>query len=408
VNVVITGLGPVTCIGLGSGAFHAAQLRGESGIRLITRFDAGELSSQIAGEVDVQPAEWLDRLEYRATDRFAQLALIAAQLAVTDAGLDLDRIDPERAGVIVGSGAGGLETFEQQGIVRQERGLARLSPLGIPMFIGNMAAARISMRFGFQGPSTGPSTACATGADALCAAYQAIALGEADLVLAGGTEAPLTSLTVGGFCALRALSKRNDSPQTASRPFSRDRDGFVIAEGAGVLVLESEAHARRRGAPILARLVGYGRTSDAHHPVEPHPEGEGARRAMTRALAMAGLPAGQVGYINAHGTSTLLNDRAETLAIQRVFGEAARRIPVSSTKSMIGHAMGASGALEAIATVQALGAGVVPPTINLHEVDPELNLDYVPHEAREHTFTHALSNSFAFGGQNVTLLLARD
>ncbi|AEB11588.1 beta-ketoacyl-ACP synthase II [Marinithermus hydrothermalis] len=406
-RVAITGLGPVTPIGVGAEAFHQAQLEGRSGIRTITRFDASNLPVRIAGEVDVEPERWLERRELRRLDRYVQLALIAADLALKDSGLELEALDPTRVGTLIGSGIGGIETWEAQSKVYFERGAHRLSPFFIPMMIANMASGHVAMRYGLQGPSSTVVTACATGADAIGTAYQMIQRGEADVMIAGGAEAAVTPMAVGGFSAMKALSTRNDEPQRASRPFSASRDGFVLAEGAGVLVLEEYERAKARGARIYAEVVGFGRSADAHHITEPHPEGKGAVLAMQRALEDAGVAPDAVGYINAHGTSTPLNDRVETLAIKRVFGEHARRLAVSSTKSMTGHLLGAAGAVEAIATVQALAYGVLPPTINYDEPDPELDLDYVPNTPREARVEYALSNSFAFGGQNATLLFKR-
>jgi 3-oxoacyl-[acyl-carrier-protein] synthase II len=405
-RVVITGLGALTPIGVGQEAFHQAQLAGKSGVRPVTRFDASALPVRIAAEVEVNPEEYLDKKELRRLDRFVQYALIAAELALKDSGLELEAVDPRRVGTLVGTGIGGMETWEAQSKVFLERGPNRISPFFIPMMIANMASAHIAMRYGFQGPSSTAVTACATGSDALGSAMRMIQLGEAEVVLAGGTEAAITPMAMGAFAVMRALSTRNEEPEKASRPFTLSRDGFVMGEGAGVLVLEEYEHARRRGARIYAELVGFGRSADAHHITEPHPEGLGAALAMERALKDARVAPEEVGYINAHGTSTPVGDRAEVLAIKQVFGEQAKRLMVSSTKSMIGHLLGAAGAVEAIATVQALYHGVIPPTINLEDPDPELDLDFVP-EPREARVDYALSNSFAFGGQNAVLLFKR-
>lgn len=405
-RVVITGLGPVSPIGVGAEAFHQAQLQGRSGIRRITRFDPSPLPVQIAGEVDVDLEAFIDRREGKRLDRFVQLALVAAELALKDAGLEVDRLDPTRVGTLVGSGIGGMETWEAQSRVFLEKGPNRISPFFIPMMIANMASAHIAMRYGFMGPSSTVVTACATGSDALGSAFRMIQLGEADIVLAGGTEAAVTPMAIGAFGVMRALSTRNEEPEKASRPFTKSRDGFVLSEGAGVLVLEEYEHARRRGARIYAEVVGFGRSADAHHITEPHPEGKGAALAMRAALKDAGIPPEKVGYINAHGTSTPIGDKAEVLAIKQVFGEHAKRLAVSSTKSMTGHLLGAAGAVEAIATVQALYFGVLPPTINLEDPDPELDLDFLP-TPREARVEYALSNSFAFGGQNAVLAFKR-
>jgi len=408
-RVVITGLGPVTPIGVGAEAFHQAQLAGKSGIRRITRYDpdAYQLNVKIAGEVDVDIDDYLDRKEARRLDRFVQLALIAAELALRDAGLEAEELEPETTGVLVGSGIGGIKTWEDQFKIYFQRGPHRLSPFFIPMVISNMASGHVAMKYGFQGPSSTVVTACATGTDAVGSAARMIQHGEADVMLTGGTEAAVTPMAIGGFAVMRALSTRNDEPQKASRPFDKDRDGFVLAEGAGVLVLEEYQHARRRGATIYAEVAGFGRSEDAHHITEPHPEGKGALLAMKAAMRDGGVAPEQIGYINAHGTSTPLNDRAETLAIKKLFGEHAYKLLVSSTKSMTGHLLGAAGAVEAIATAQALASGVIPPTINLVASEPELDLDYVPGEPREAAVEYALSNSFAFGGQNAVLLLKR-
>lgn len=405
-RVVITGLGPLTPIGVGAEAYHKAQLSGKSGVRPITRFDASTLPVRIAAEVDVNPEEFIDKRELRRLDRFVQYALIAAELALKDAGLEPGALDPERVGTLVGAGIGGMETWEAQSKVFLERGPNRITPFFIPMIIANMASAHIAMRYGFMGPSSTTVTACATGSDAIGNAFRMIQLGEADVVLAGGTEATITPMAIGAFAVMRALSTRNEEPHKASRPFTLSRDGFVMGEGAGVVVLEEYECAKKRGARIYAEVVGFGRSADAHHITEPHPEGKGAALAMRRALLDAKVNPEAVGYINAHGTSTPVGDRAEVLAIKEVFGAHAKKLMVSSTKSMTGHLLGAAGGIEAIATVQALYHGVIPPTINLEDPDPELDLDFVP-EPREAKVAYALSNSFAFGGQNAVLLFKR-
>ncbi|RDI96177.1 beta-ketoacyl-[acyl-carrier-protein] synthase II [Meiothermus sp. QL-1] len=406
-RVVVTGIGPVAPNGIGAEAFHKAQLEGKSGIRRITQFDASNYPVQIAGEVDVNPEEYIERRELRRLDRFTQLALIAGQLALEDAGLELSREDPTRIGTLVGTGIGGMITWQEQSRVLFEKGGTRLSPFFIPMMIANMASAQLAMKYGLMGPSSTVVTACATGSDAIGNAFRVIQLGEADVMLTGGTEASVAEMAIGSFGVMRALSTRNHEPEKASRPFSKSRDGFVLAEGAAVLVLEEYERARARGAKIYAEVVGFGRSCDAHHITEPHPEGKGAALAMRAALKDAKVAPEQVGYINAHGTSTPIGDRAETLAIKQVFGPHAYKLAVSSTKSMIGHLLGAAGAIEAIATVQALASGILPPTINLDDPDPELDLDYIPHTPREQKVEYALSNSFAFGGMNATLLFRR-
>ncbi len=408
-RVVITGLGPVTPIGVGAEAFHQAQLAGRSGVRRITRYDpeAYKLPVKIAAEVDVEVGDYLERKETRRLDRFVQLALIGAELAIRDAGLDLEKEDPTRVGTLVGSGIGGIKTWEDQFQVYFERGPHRLSPFFIPMVIANMASGHLAMKYRLMGPSSTVVTACATGTDAVGSAFRVLKAGLAEVMLAGGTEAAVTPMAIGGFAVMKALSTRNDEPEKASRPFTKSRDGFVLGEGAGILVLETLEHALARGARIYAEVVGFGRSADAHHITEPHPEGLGAVLAMRAALAEAGVPPEAVGYVNAHGTSTPHNDRVEVLALKKVFGDHAKRLAVSSTKSMTGHLLGAAGAVEAIATAQALASGILPPTINYDDPDPELDLDFVPHRPREAAVEYALSNSFAFGGQNAVLLLKR-
>jgi 3-oxoacyl-[acyl-carrier-protein] synthase II len=406
-RVVITGLGPVAPNAVGAEEFHKAQLECRSGIGRITRFDPSPLRCQIAGEVKISPEDYLDKKEMRRLDRFVQLALIAAGLALQDSGLDLEKEDRTRIGTLVGSGIGGMETWETQSKVFIERGPDRLSPFFIPMIIANMASGQLAMRYGFMGPSSTSVTACTTGADAIGNAYRVIQLGEAEIMVTGGSEAVVTAMAMGGFDVMRALSTHNDEPTKASRPFSLSRDGFVLSEGAAILVLEDYEHARARGAKMYAELVGFGRSADAYHITDPHPEGTGAALAMSRAMRDAQITPEQVGYINAHGTSTPVGDRAETLAIKKVFGDHAYKLPVSSTKSMIGHLLGAAGAIEAIASVQALVSGILPPTINLTDPDPELDLDYVPNTPREQRVEYVLSNSFAFGGMNATLAFKR-
>jgi len=406
-RVVVTGIGPVAPNGIGAEAFHKAQLEGKSGIRRITQFDASSYPVQIAGEVDINPEDYINRRELRRLDRFTQLALIAGHLALQDAGLEPEKEDPTRIGTLIGTGIGGMMTWQEQSRVLFEKGGTRLSPFFIPMMIANMASAQLAMKYGFMGPSSTVVTACATGSDAIGSAFRVIQLGEADVMLAGGTEAAVTEMAIGSFGVMRALSTRNHEPEKASRPFSRSRDGFVLSEGAAVLVLEEYERARFRGARIYAELVGFGRSADAHHITEPHPEGKGAALSMQAALRDAKISPEQVGYINAHGTSTPVGDKAETLAIKNVFGEHAYKLAISSTKSMVGHLLGAAGAIEAIASVQALASGILPPTINLEDPDPELDLDYVPNTPREKQVDYALSNSFAFGGMNATLLFRR-
>ena len=406
-RVVITGLGPVTPIGIGKEAFMQAQREGRSGIGPITHFDPKDTASKIAGEIRDSLDPWVDPREARRLDRYVQLALVAATLAAEDSGLSADELAGERTGTLIGSGIGGMKTFEDQARVYVERDAGRISPMFIPMQIANMASGHVSMKYGAMGPSSTVVTACATGTGAIGEAARYIQLGLADRMLAGGAEASVTAMAVGGFSKMKALSTRNDAPELASRPFSASRDGFVLSEGAGVVVLEEYEAAKRRGATIYAEVVGFGVSADAHHITMPAPEGRGAQIAMRMSLKTAGVNPDQVGYINAHGTSTHFNDLHETQGIKHVFGEHAYRLAVSSTKSMTGHLLGAAGAIEAIASAQALSDGVLPPTINLTDPDPELDLDYIPGSAREQQVEYVLSNSFAFGGQNATLLFKR-
>ncbi|GGN46137.1 beta-ketoacyl-ACP synthase II [Deinococcus daejeonensis] len=406
-RVVITGLGPVTPIGVGAQAFAQAQRAGKSGISTITRFDPAETGSKIAGEVNDDLSAFVDPREAKKLDRYVQLALAGAALAVQDSGLSEDELRGERTGTVIGSGIGGVKTFEDQAGVLHSRGPSRISPMFIPMMIANMATGHVAMRYGATGPSSTVVTACATGTGAIGDAARYIQLGLADVMIAGGSEAAITPIAIGGFSNMKALSTRNDEPELASRPFSASRDGFVLGEGAGVVVLEEYEHAVKRGATIYAEVVGYGTSADAHHITMPAPEGRGAQVAMRMALATAGVNPDQVGYINAHGTSTHFNDLHETQGIKHVFGDHAHKLAVSSTKSMTGHLLGAAGAVEAIAVAQALKDGVLPPTINLTDPDPALDLDYIPLEAREAQVEYALSNSFAFGGQNAALLFKK-
>ncbi|WP_293912448.1 beta-ketoacyl-ACP synthase II [Deinococcus sp.] len=407
-RVVITGLGPVSPIGLGAGAFAEAQRAGKSGIGPITNFDASTLRCRIAGEIHADLSPFIETREAKKLDRYVQLALVAADLAVADSGLSREELAGERTGTLVGSGIGGMNTFEDQARVMVERGPSRVSPMFVPMMIANMATGHVAMRFGATGPSSTVVTACATGSGAIGDASRIIQLGLADVMLAGGSEAAITSLSIGGFGNMHALTaSHNDDPQSASRPFSASRDGFVLGEGGAVVVLEELEHARKRGARIYAEVVGYATSADAFHVTMPAPEGRGAQVAMRQALKSAGVNPEQVGYVNAHGTSTPANDLNETLAIKSVYGEHAHKLAVSSTKSMTGHLLGAAGAMEAIAVAQALFEGILPPTINLTDPDPALDLDYIPEGAREQQVEYAMSNSFAFGGQNAVLVFKR-
>lgn len=407
-RVVVTGLGMITPIGTGKETFWEALLSGQSGIRRITRFDASELAAQIAGEVpDFEPSDYLDKKDARRMDRFTQLAVAGTSLAIADAGLDLEKIDRERAGVVFSSGIGGLETLENQLKVMLEKGANKVSPFFIPMMITNMAAGHISIAYGLKGINSTLVAACASSTHAIGEAYKALQRGDADLVVTGGSEAAIVTAGVAGFCSLKALSTRNDAPEKASRPFDRERDGFVMGEGAGVVILETLEHAKQRGAHIYGEIIGYGNTADAFHITQPPPEGDGSYRSMRAALADAGIQPEEVGYINAHGTSTEYNDKFETMAIKRLFGDSAYRIPISSTKSMIGHLLGAAGCVEFIASVLTLERGMIHPTINYEFPDPECDLDYVPNKARKADVNIAISNSFGFGGQNGTLVVKK-
>lgn len=403
-RVWITGAGVVSPLGNSLQEFWDHLLQGQSGAGPITRFDATAYETRFACEVKGFTTEgFMDRKDAKRMDRFVQFAVVATHEAVRTAGLDLDGIDRNRAGVLIGSGIGGMETFEDQHRTLLEKGPRRVSPFFIPMMIVDMAAGQVSIQFGLKGPNFATVSACSSGAHAIGEALRLIRAGDADLILAGGSEATITPMAMAGFGSSRALSTRNDDPTRASRPFDLDRDGFVIGEGAAILVLESEDHARGRGARPLCELAGYGASGDAFHMTAPCVDGDGAARAMQRALDDAGLSPQDVQHINAHGTSTPAGDPAEVAAIKRVFGEHASRLAVSSTKSMTGHLLGAAGGLEAVAAAMTLARGVVPPTINLERPDPTCDLDFVPNQARTHRVTAALSNSFGFGGHNVTL-----
>ncbi len=407
-RVVVTGLGVIAPVGIGKDEFWKALVAGKSGVRPISRFDPALFPCRIAAEVpDFRPEEFMEKKEARRMDRFAQFAVAAARLAVADAGLALEKMDPGRVGVVLGSGIGGITTLEEQMKVLTEKGPGKVSPFFVPMMIGNMAAGQVALALGPKGPSYTVVTACASGTDAVGEGLRLIQRGEAEVVLAGGTEAPITPIAIAGFCAMRAMSTRNEEPERASRPFDKERDGFVIGEGAGVLVLENLTHALERGARIYCEVAGYGATTDAYHITAPDPTGTGASEAIRRALADAGVAPEEVGYINAHGTSTELNDRVETLAIKSVFGERAYQIPVSSIKSMIGHLMGAAGAVELVATALAIATETLPPTINYEHPDPDCDLDYIPNTARKARVEVALSNSFGFGGHNAVVALRR-
>jgi len=407
-RVVITGLGVISPIGIGNEEFWHSLINGISGIGPVTRFDVNDFATKIAGEVkNFQPENYLDKKEARRMDRFTQFAVAAAKMAVEDTGLNLTEIDKDKAGVVFGTGIGGTATFEEQHCVLAQKGPGRVSPFFIPMMIGNMAAGQIAINLGFSGPNYTIVNACASSTNSAGEALKLIQRGDADLVVTGGAEAAVTPMSFAGFCSMKAMSTRNDRPDKASRPFDLDRDGFVLGEGAGVLILESLEHALNRGAKIYAELAGYGCTDDAYHITAPAPGGSGAAKAMKQALKDACLNPEDISYINAHGTSTELNDKYETAAIKAVFGEHATRLAISSTKSMTGHLLGAAGAVEAIATALAITNSLVPPTINYEKPDPECDLDYVPNQARKMQVDAALSNSFGFGGHNATILLKR-
>ena len=408
-RVVITGMGTVNPLGQTVEEYWDGLVAGRSGAARIALFDPTGYPCTVDAEVkDFDPGQYMDRKEARRMARFSQFAVAAAKMAVEDSHLDLGRIDPERAGVLLGVGNGSLGDIEDATMVMKTRGGNRVSPFFIPMQLPNMAASHVSMTLGLVGYSSTVVTACAAGNQAIGEATEIIRRGWADVMIAGGSDADVCEVGLAGFCAMRALtSSYNDTPETASRPFDATRDGFLPAEGAGLLVLESLEHALARGATILAEVAGYGASADAHHLVAPDAEGLGAARAMRWALQDAGISPASVDYINAHGTSTQLNDLTETLAIKRVFGEAAYRIPISSTKSMIGHLLGAAGGVEAIACVKTIATGIIHPTINYHTPDPACDLDYVPNEARAQPVRIALSNNFGFGGQNACMVFTK-
>lgn len=407
-RVVVTGMGVISPLGNDIETYWNNLVAGVSGVGPITRFDASGFSTRIAAEVkDFDPTDYMDRRDARRMDRFAQFAVAASRRALEDAGIDVASYGPERIGVWIGSGIGGLEVLEETALTLIEKGPGRITPFFVPMMIPDMASGQVSIQVGAKGPNSCTVTACASATNALGDAFRVVQSGQADAMIAGGSEAAITRLGVGGFCALRAMSTRNDEPTRASRPFDVDRDGFVLGEGAGILVLEALDSALARGAYIYGEVVGYGLTGDAHHMTAPAPEGEGAARAMAAALADAGMAPEEIDYINAHGTSTPYNDVAETTAIHRVFGEHARRLAISSTKSMTGHLLGAAGGVEAIAALLTMDRGVIPPTINLDNPDEQCDLDYVPNVARKATVRACLSNSFGFGGHNAVLVFRR-
>ena len=405
-RVVITGMGTVNSLASDVPGYWRALCAGRSGIGRIEQFDTSAFKVHFGGEVkNFNPEAVLDTKSVRRLDRFAQFALVAAIAAAKDSGLDFSRQDATRCGVILGSGIGGLNEFEEQHARYLEDGPGRISPFVIPKMIANAASGNLSIHFGLQGPNTAVSTACSSAAHAVGDALRAIQYDDADIILSGGAEAAMTPMGLGGFCSARSLSTRNDDPAAASRPFDRGRDGFVLSEGAGLVVLEELEHARRRGATIYAEVLGCGSTADAYHITAPHPEGNGAARAMAMALRDARVNPDEVQYVNAHGTSTPLGDEAETRAIKQVFGQHARRLAISSTKSMLGHLLGASGGVELIATAMTIKHSLIHPTINYQTPDPGCDLDYVPNTARETRVRRAISNSFGFGGHNCCLVV---
>jgi 3-oxoacyl-[acyl-carrier-protein] synthase II len=406
-RVVVTGIGMISPLGIGNEPTWQGLLEGRSGIDRITKFDASEFACKIAGEVrGFEPEKWIEKKEVKKSDTFIHYAIAASDMAVADAKLDCANCDGERFGVIIGSGIGGLPLIEEMHKKMLEKGPGRISPFFIPGLIVNLAAGQVSIRHGCKGPNSAPATACATGAHAIGDAFKIIQRDDADIMFAGGSEAVVTPLAVGGFAAMRALSTRNDDPTHASRPWDLERDGFVMGEGAGLLVMEELEHAKKRGARIYCEITGYGMSSDAYHITSPAEDGSGMIRVMRLALKDAAMKPEQIEYINAHGTSTPVGDKTETIAIKGVFGEHAYKLAVSSTKSMTGHLLGAAGGLEAAISALVVKNGVIPPTINLEEPDPECDLDYVPNVKREQKLTHVMSNSFGFGGTNATLIFS--
>ena len=408
-RVVVTGMGTITPVGNDVATTWRSLIEGKSGTAPITKFDASKFPVRFAAEVKgFDPLQYMDRKEAKRADQYTQYAVAGARQAMTDANLvERNGMDPDRIGVIIGSGIGGLKSFEEQHDVYRERGVTKISPFFIPMFIADIAAGIVSMQFNAKGPNYATVSACATSAHAIGDAFRTIQYGDADIMITGGAEATVTPMAIGGFANMKALSERNDSPETASRPFDKTRDGFVMGEGAGILILEELEHALNRGAKIYAEIVGYGATGDAYHLTAPAPDGEGAQRAMKRALKDAGLEPKDIQYINAHGTSTPANDFNETRAIKAVFGDEAKNVNVSSTKSATGHMLGAAGAVEAVVSAMVVGNGIIPPTINYEHPDPELDLNYTPNASVKREVNAVLSNSFGFGGHNTTLAIKR-
>ena len=407
-RVVITGLGMVTPIGAGVDDFYQALITGRNGVGRVTHFDPSEYYSQMAAEVrDFNPLDYMDKRKLKTMDRFAQFAFAAAKLALKDSGMDMESVNGDRFGVFIGSGNGGNRAIQDEWQVLCEKGPSRVSPRFITKVLINMVASQVSIEWGLRGPILSISNACSTANHSIGSAFRIIQYNEADMMLAGGSEAAITELPYAGFCALRAMSQRNDDPEHASRPFDKERDGFVMGEGSGVILIEELEHARARGAKIYAELAGYGSTADAYHLVAPPPDGGGAARAMQLALDDASIEKEKVTYVSAHGTATPLNDKTETVALKRVYGDHARRIAVSATKSMFGHLLGGASGVEMSAVCLAFERGVIPPTINYEVPDPECDLDFVPNEAREARVDYAMCNSFGFGGLNAVIVLKR-
>lgn len=401
-------MGTVSPVGNNLDEFWNALLAGKSGISKVTQFDASEYATQIAGEVKgFDPGSYMDKKEARRMDRFTQFAIACTRMAIDDAKLDLDKIDRDRAGTLIGTGIGGMETLHDQYKVLFEKGPNRISPFFVPMMIANMASGLTSITFGLQGPCLCVVTACATGTNSIGEAFKIIQRGDADIMVCGGTEATISPAAMAGFSSMKAMSTRNDEPEKASRPFESGRDGFIMGEGCGVVILEDLEHAKARGAKIYAELAGYGANADAYHITAPAPEGVQQAKVMAKAIADAGLKPSDVDYVNAHGTSTPLNDKNETLAIKSLFGDHAKKLAVSSTKSMTGHLLGAAGGIECIACALTVANDMIHPTINYDNPDPELDLDYVPNKARKQVVNVAISNSFGFGGHNATILVKK-
>lgn len=407
-RVVITGLGPISPIGIGKESYWKSLIEGKSGVGLISKFDTTNFDAKIGAELkDFDPVDFIDKKEARRMDKFTQYALAGTKLALEDGKVDLDKLNLERVGVVLGVGIGGMETMETEFTKLRDRGPKRVSPVFIPMMISNMGPGQVSMTYGFKGPTMTITTACASSTNAIGEAYRMIKAGYQDMIITGGSEASITPISVAGFCSMKALSTRNDEPTKASRPFDKERDGFVMGEGAGIMILEELNHALARGAKIYGEIVGYGSTSDAFHITQPDPEAKGATRAMELALEEGEVAYNSVDYINAHGTSTYFNDKLESLAIKNLFKDHAKNINISSTKSMTGHLLGAAGGIEAIATVLAIKEGIIPPTINYEYPDEECDLNYTPNKAVERNIKYALSNSLGFGGHNASILFKK-